>query len=257
MRPIWQGGISFGLIFIPVNLYSATEEQTYQFHFLDKKDHSRIHYSKYRESDGKEVNQDDIVRGYEYEKDKYVIVSEDELDNAHIKRSKSIEVSEFVKMEEIPSEYFDKPYYLAPSEGAEKIYQLLVAALEKTKKVAVAKFVLRNREHLAIIKAEDGLIILNQLRFENEIRDKKMIPISKQKNIEKNELNTAIEIIDQMTKKFNPSKYKDTYSRDIEKMVKEKLSNKKMTTKSKAPIATNPEDLMKKLKESLEKAKTL
>ena len=250
MRSIWSGGISFGLIYIPVNLYSGSKEREIQFHYLDKKDHSRIRYAKYRESDGKEVEQEDIVRGFEYEKDKYVILEDEDFEKADVKKSNSIEIVQFCDEHEIDSVYFEKPYYLEPDEKAAKTYNLLVKAMEKAKLVAVASFVLKTKEHLAIVKPENGMLILNQMRFEQELNDTEELKIPDE-SVSKEELSTAVEIIKQMHKPFQPEKFKDTYTNDLKSIIKEKATKKKITTKGKAPQPTDIVDLMKQLKASL------
>ncbi|MBU1119337.1 Ku protein [Patescibacteria group bacterium] len=255
MKPIWTGGIRFGLIYIPVNLYSGTKDHQLTFHYLDKNDNSRIHYGKYRESDGKEVSKDDIVKGYEYKKGEYVIMEDSDFEKADVKKSNTIDVSSFVTVGEINTKYFDKPYYLEPAENAAEIYALLVQALKKSKKVGVATYVFKTHEHLAALKAEGDMLVLNQLRFATELRDPSELTIPKQGKVKKEELNMAIDIISNMEGKFDPKKYKDSYVKSLKKAIQEKKEKKTITPKGKIPKATEVTDLMKELKKSLEKSK--
>src|ERR1700744_6430343 len=184
MRAIWKGSIAFGLVHIPVNLYPATESQSISSNLLHKKDHSRIRYQRISEATGKEVSAEEIVRGFEVERDNFVVISDNELKEASPEKSVAIEIQEFVKEAQIPTLYFEKPYYLEPDKGAGKAYALLREALAKSGKVGVAQFVLRNRESLCVLKAQGNALTLNTLRFASEIRsadglrlpDEKLVP---------------------------------------------------------------------------------
>lgn len=170
MRAIWRGSLSFGLINIPVRLYSATQEHALTFDLLHKKDLSPIRYARICKADGKEIPYEDIVKGYEYQKGDYVVLVDEDFKRANVKKTKSIEMIEFTQESEVNPLYYEKPYYLEPDKGADKAYALLREALVKSKKVGIAKFVLHNREHLALIKPYGKLLILNQLRYADEIR---------------------------------------------------------------------------------------
>lgn len=252
---MWTGGIQFGLVYIPIQLFSASADRSVKFHFLDKKDNSRIHYSKYRESDGKEVTKDDIVRGFEYEKGKHVILDDEDFESAHVEKSNSISIHEFVSEDEIDSVYFEKPYYLVPDENAAETYALLTKALRKAKRVGVATYVVREREHLGIIKAENGMLILSQMRYHSEIKDPKDVGLPIEANVKAEELRTAVQIIEKLSGTFDPKKYKDTYTNDLMKIIEQKQKGKKVVAKGSKPEATEVVDIMKELQESLKKAK--
>lgn len=256
MRPIWTGGISFGLIYIPVSMYSAVEEKAdIDFDLLDKATMSRIHYQKIAESTGKEVQNEDIVKAFQYEKGKYVVVDEDEFEKATLDRSKKIEITEFVMREEIDLLYYERPYFLEPSEESAKIYKLLVRALTDSKKVGIAKFVMHNREHLCALYPRDNGLVLNSLRFADEVRSAEKLKLPEGQEVNKEELQMARDIIAKMTHEFKVEKYKDTYDEVLQKLIAEKLKHKKIVTKSAAPKATEVKDLMAMLKKSLETAR--
>ena len=256
MRPIWSGGISFGLIYIPVKLYNASRESTIDFDLLNKKNNHRIGYAKIDKETGAEVEDADIVRAFQYEKGLYVVVEEDELEKANPKRSKSIEIVTFAESKDLDPKFFEKPYFLEPEEPAERTYALLVEALKKTDKVGVAKYVLRDREHLALVRAEGDRLVLIQMRFAEEVLTEPDLNFPAAKKFEKEELETAINIIEQMSKPFTPERYKDTYRDEIMDLIKEKATHKKITARSSAPKATDVKDLMSKLKKSLQLAKS-
>lgn len=252
MRAIWSGGISFGLIFIPVNLYTAHQREDLEFHYYRKSDMSPIHYKKVSEKDDKEVMQDDIVRAHEYEEGKFVALENDDFEKANVQKAKTIEILAFVDEKEIDPKYFEKPYYLAPEGEASKTYQLLLKTLEETGKVGVARFVLRNREHLAVLRPAEDVLQLNQLYFADEILDPQKADLKiPDEKISDDELKLAKQIVDQMSQKFDISKYKDSYTAELKHMIKEKVVRKKVSTKGKEPTPTQAVDIMQKLKESL------
>jgi DNA end-binding protein Ku len=194
MRAIWKGSIAFGLVHIPVNLYPATESQsTVSSNLLHKKDHSRIRYQRVSEATGKEVPAEEIVRGFEVERDNFVVITDDELKEAAPEKSDAIEIQEFVYESQIPTLYFEKPYYLEPDKGAGKAYALLREALTKSGKVGVAQFVLRNRESLCVLKAQGNALTLNTLRFASEIRSADEFRLPVNEKLVPNEVNLAPE----------------------------------------------------------------
>ena len=257
MRALWSGVISFGLINIPIKLYSATAGTKAQFSYLHKTDLSPIRYAKVCKKDGRELTQDDLVKGYEYEEGDYVILTKEDFQKLDLKRSETIDVVAFVKEDEIDSMYFEKPYFLEPDKGAVKAYSLLRESLKKSKKVGIAKFIIHNREHLGIIKPNEELIILEQMRFEDELQTPDKLKIPKHETVRAKELQMATSFIDHLTEHFKPEEYDDTYHLKLEKMIKDK---KKGTKKIKIDVeetvpAKKSADLMSLLKESLEKAK--
>jgi DNA end-binding protein Ku len=251
MRPVWKGSIAFGLVNIPVKLYSATDTHSLASHMLYKKDLSRIRFQRVAESTGKEVSAEEIVRGYEVDKDQYVIISDDELAEVAPEKSASIEIQEFVVESEISSLYFEKPYYLEPDKGAGKAYALLREALTKSGKVGVAQFVLRNRESLCVLKPQDQGLVLNALRFAAEIRPMEELSLPTREKLSAGEVSLATKLIEGMTGNFDPSKYKDTYSEEVQKLIEAKAKGEKRQAAPPKPAKSNVIDLVAALQESL------
>jgi DNA end-binding protein Ku len=258
MRAIWTGALSFGLINIPVRLYSATAtEDKLEFDMLHKTDLSPIRYARICRADGKEIPYEDIVKGYEYRKGDYVVLTDEDFKSAAPRKTKTIDIMEFTKESDIDTIYYEKPYFLEPDKGAEKAYTLLREALKKSKKVGVASFVMRNKEHMAVIKPYGKVILLDQLRFKDEIRDPKDIKVPEvAKAARTKEIDMALSLIDHLTEPFKPEKYKDTYKSELEKVIKAKSKGKKYKSKEKPPEDTEVFDLVAMLKDSLKKEKT-
>jgi DNA end-binding protein Ku len=251
MRPIWTGAIGFGLVNIPVKMYSATQSSNLDLDMLDKKDHSHIKYLRINEKTGKEVPWANIVKGYKLN-DEYVVLEDKDFEAASAKKTKTIEISDFVKQEEISSMYYETPYYLEPDKSGSRPYELLREALLKTKKVGVASFVMRNKESLAILRPDKDAIILNRIRFEEEIRDTQDLALPKETSVKPAELKMAVTLINQLTAKFNISKYKDTYNGELLKLIKAKASGKKIKVPQMRVVHNKTKDLMEQLKASLE-----
>lgn len=256
MRPIWSGVLSFGLINIPIKVYSATAGVELSFNYLHKTDLSPIRYAKVCRADGKELKMDDLVKGYEYQDGDYVVLSEEDFKRADLEKTQAIEVLDFVKETEIDTIYFEKPYYLEPDKGAAKAYGILRESLKKSKKVGVAKFVLHNREHLGIVKPHEHLIVLEQMRFEDEIRAPEKLELPKHDSVRAKELTMATSLIDHLTEHFDPSQYQDTYKKALHEVIKAKIKGLRPKPKGAAPHPTKQSaDIMVLLRESLEKAK--
>ncbi|MCD6065831.1 MAG: Ku domain protein [Bacteroidetes bacterium] len=253
MRSIWTGAIGFGLVNIPVKLYSATESSTLDLDMLDKKDHSNIRFLRVNEKTGKEVEWANIVKGYKLPNDDYVVLSDKDFEAASAKKTKTIEITDFVKETEIDSVYYETPYYLEPEKSGARAYALLREALVKTGKVGVASFVLRNKEGLAILRATDDVIILNRIRFHEEIRDTADLNLPAKTAVKANELKMAVSLISQLTDKFDISRYKDTYSADLMKLIKAKSKGKPVKTTKLKVVHNKSKDLMSQLKASLTK----
>lgn len=253
MRAIWKGWLSFGLINIPVNLYSATKEKEIRFHLLHKKDLSPIRYARICKKDGQEVPWEEIVKGYELENGDMVILTEEDFEKANIERVKTIEILDFADENDIDTVLYQKPYFLEPQKGAAKAYSLLREALKKSGRVGVGKFVLRKREHLGVIKPYKDMLVLNQLRFVNEITQKTDLHIPKGDSVSKKEIELALKLIDQLTTDFDPKDYKDEYREELLTVIKQKAKGKKSRKKGKTPRKTGSKDFMKTLKESLKK----
>jgi DNA end-binding protein Ku len=257
MRVLWSGVLSFGLINIPIKLYSATAGAKIAFNYLHKTDLSPIRYAKICRKDGKELTQSDLVKGYEYQDGDYVVLTSDDFKKVSQKKTESIEVLDFVKENEIDSIYFEKPYYLEPDKGAAKSYSLLRESLKKSKKVGLAKFVIHNKEHLGVIKPHEHLLILEQMRFEDELQAPTKLNFPKHESFRAKELSMATSFIDHLTTHFDAADYKDTYRDDLEKIIKNNIKgHKTKEIKNDKPSPTKSTDLMLLLKESLEKAKT-
>jgi DNA end-binding protein Ku len=224
MRPLWSGSISFGLVNIPVGLYSATShKQALGLDLLRDSDHSRIHYKKVAEADGKEVPKEHIVKGYEYEKGKYVVLTQEDFQRVEIKSNQTVDIREFVNLADIEPQYFDEPYYLAPLKNGDKAYTLLRGVLEKTGLAGIAKVVIRPpREHLAVLKPLDGLLMLETMHFPEELRDPSELPAPKAAVGEK-EMNMALTLVKEMSAKWEPSKYHDEYRECLMKIIEQKV----------------------------------
>ncbi len=257
MRAIWSGVVSFGLINIPVNLYSATAGVKLSFNFLHKTDLSPIRFVKVCKKDGKELNQSDLVKGYEYEDGDYVILTSDDFKKVDLKRTETIDVEAFVHESEIDSIYFEKPYYLEPAKGAAKAYTLLFESLLKAKKVGVAKFIIHNREHLGVIKPHEHFLVLEQMRYFEEVQAPEKLNLPKHESLKAKELTMATSFIDHLTEHFKPEEYKDTYMEKLLDMIRLKKKGKtvKIDKGEDLKYPTKSADLMLLLKESLEKAK--
>jgi DNA end-binding protein Ku len=255
MRAIWKGALSFGLVNIPIKLYSATEQKNISLDMLDKNDQGRIRYKRVNEKTDKEVDYANIVKGYKLN-DEYIILSDEDFEKANAKKNKAIEVKEFVNEDEIDSLYYEKPYYLEPEPGGKKPYALLREALKKTNKVGISTFVLRNKESLAVVKPyEDGLI-LNTIRFAHEVRALENLDFPSRNDVNENELDMAISLINQFSKPFNISEYKDTYTEELLNIIEEKAQGRFPDQPRKVEYQpTKADDLMAQLKASLEQAK--
>ena len=256
-RAIWSGSISFGLLNVPVKLYSAVSKQTVRFRELREGDGSRVKHKRVAESDGKEVPYEKIVKGYEYAPDQYVVLSRDELSELDPKRTRAIEIQDFVDLDDIDPIYFEQPYYLGPDKGAERAYALLVQAMQEARKVAIARFVLRNKEHLAAIRPMDDVLTLTTMRFHDEVSspqdlDGEVFEEAKPKKPEKRELEMAKQLIESLTSDFEPDKYRDEYREELLDLLERKAEGKEVVSApSEEPKPTKAPDLMAALEESL------
>jgi len=251
MRPIWKGSISFGLINIPVKLFPAVQESSLDLDMLDSKDHSNIKFKRVNENTGKEVAYSKIVKGFKLDTG-YVILEPEDFEAADAIKTKMIEIINFVEEQEIDSLYYEQPYYLEPEKASMKAYALLRDALSASGKVGVTTFVLRNKESLAILKPYKKVIVLNRIRFAQEIREPSELnlpPVSKTKT---KEMDMANKLVSQLTEKFNIAKYKDTYTSKLMKRIKEKSKGKKITPPKMRVVKKGNDNLMDMLKASLE-----
>ncbi|MCD0467752.1 Ku protein [Flavobacterium sp. ENC] len=254
MRAIWTGAISFGLINIPVKLFSAVQESTLDMDMLDKNDHSNIKFKRVNESTGKEVAYGNIVKGYKIE-DKYVILDDEDFEAADAEKTKTIDILSFTHEKEIDSLYYEQPYYLEPDKGAMKAYALLRDALESSGKVGVTSFVMRNKEGLAILKPYKNVIVLNRIRFQQEIRDTSELKLPAVSKTKVKEMDMANKLVEQLTEKFDITSYKDEYTAKLLKIIKDKAKGKKQAPPKLKVVHKQNDDLMEMLKASLQNKK--
>src|ERR671919_884389 len=254
-RAIWSGSISFGLLNVPVKLYSAVSKQTVSFRELREGDGSRIKHKRVAEEDGKEVPYEKIVKGYEITPDQYVVITKDELEEIDPKKTRAVEIKDFVDLDDIDPIYFEHPYYLGPDKGAEKAYALLAKAMRDERKVAIARFVLRNKEHLAAIRPMDGVLTLTTMRFADEVVPPDQLDGVESADggkLEKREVEMAKELIDSLSTDFKADQYRDEYREELLSLIERKAQGEDIVTKpTEEPQPTKAPDLMAALEESL------
>ena len=249
MRAIWTGSIGFGLVNIPIKMFSAVQDSSLDLDMLDSKDHSNIKFKRVNERTGREVPWESIVKGY-YMDNKYVILDKSDFEKASPEKTKHIEIKHFVDETEIDSMYFEAPYYLQPDKTGARAYALLRDAFKKTGKAGVALFVMRDKEHLCIIKAKDDVLVLNRIRFEEEIRSTEDLDLPKTKS-KPEELKMAVALIDQLTGPFDISKYRDDYTERLMKVIKAKSKGKAVPFTPMKVVHSKTKDLAEQLRASL------
>jgi len=263
-RALWKGAISFGLIHIPVDLFSAENSNQIDLDMLDKRDFSPIGYKRVNKKNGKEVEWKDIVKGYEFEDNQYVVLSEEDVKRANPEATQTINIMAFIEASEISPLYFEQPYYLTPGKGGDKVYALLRETLKKSKKVAIGQLVIRVKQHLAALIPIGDMIVLNILRYADEIRpmkDYKLPDTKASKNaISSKEVQMAMSLVEGMTEKWNPENFKDTYRDDLMKLIQKRIKSKQTKVLDETEVETtaptsNIVDIMALLKQSIE-AKT-
>lgn|SRR5690606_21534781 len=253
MRSIWNGSISFGLVSIPVKLYSGSEVRRLELDMLDRHDNARIRYKRINENTGKEVQWKDIVKGFKKD-DGYVVLEKEDFERANIKKSRTIDIEQFVNAEEIADVLFKKPYFVEPQKEGGKSYNLLRDALKKTGKLGVATFVMREKEHLSLIGVYKNALVLHKIRFVDEIRDPQNLKLPKTK-VSKKEVQMAESLIENYTEPFKLKDFKDVYNDQLHKIIKEKATGKVSKVEKVDNQPTKASDLMAQLKASLEKKK--
>jgi DNA end-binding protein Ku len=262
-RAFWKGSISFGLVEIPVTLKPAVQSKDLSFSLLDRKDFSPVGYKRYNKSSGRDVPWDQVVRGYEYEPDEYVVLSDEELRQANVEATQTIEILEFVKKEEIDPLFFETPYYVEPMKRGSKSYALLRTALERSGKVGIARVVLRTRQRVAALVVRDKVLTLDLLRWAHELRspDEVEVPSAsgKGQGVSQAEIRMAEQLIEGMTGSWDPERFKDEYREDVLALVKKKVKSGQTHTivepepsEEPKPRRTDVMDLMPLLKQSLE-----
>jgi DNA end-binding protein Ku len=265
-RPIWKGSISFGLVNIPVVLYAAESPAEIDFDLLDRRDFAPVRYRRVNAKTGREVVWNDIVKGYQYEKGRYVALTEKDFQNASVEATQSIDISDFVDATEISPVYFEKPYHLAPLKNGQRAYELLRQVLDRTQKVAIAKIVIRTRQHLAAVLPQGPRLVVVLLRFSHELRDPRQLAmpetILQGAKINGREVKMAEQLVESMVSKWDPAKYRDTYHADLVKLIDKKIKSGR--TKIIEPVRKPTEvkrsgqviDIMHLLQRSVAQAKT-
>jgi DNA end-binding protein Ku len=256
MRAIWKGAISFGLVNIPIALYPATRREELKFRLLRGTDLSPVNYKRVAEADGKEVPWDQIVKGYEYEKGKFVVIKEDDFARVDVEATQTVDITDFVQIEEVNPIFFHKPYYMEPEKGGDKAYVLLREALHATGKIAIAKVVIKTRQHLAAVKPQEKGLMLELMRFADELIDVDEFKVPAAKEVGKKELEMAKALVASMSGKWEPEKYRDDYKDALEKLIEQKAEKSDEATPKPAhrPKATNVIDLVSVLQKSLEQS---
>lgn len=249
MKAIWTGSIGFGLVNIPVKLFSVIENSKLDFDMLDKKDNANIKFKRVNENTGKEVQWENIIKGYLYN-EKYVLVDETDFEKASPEKTSHIEIVQFVKEHDIDSVFFETPYFIQPDKSGSRAYQLLKEALTKTGKAGLGSFVMREREHVCLIKPYNDILVLNRLRYAEEIRDVAELKTTGSKS-KPAEIKMAISLIDQLTKPFNAAIFKDEYTDKLLKIIKAKSKGKNVAYKPMKLVHSKTTDLMDQLKASL------
>lgn len=262
-RALWKGAISFGLVHIPVDMYTAVQDHDLDLSMLDRRDFSPVGYKRFNKKTGKDVTWDDIIKGYEYEDGEYVVLSDEDLKRANVEATQTIDIQAFVDAADVPLTYYEHPYYLAPSKGGAKVYALLRETLRKAGKIGIATVVIRTKQHLCALVCIDDKIVLNTLRFESEIRSSEELKLPpatlKSAGISDKELKMALSLVEGMSEEWNPSQYHDTYKEDVMALIKKKVKAGQTKTitapepEAKAPKSSNVVDLVALLQSSLGK----
>lgn len=252
-RALWTGTISFGLVNVPVRMYSAVQEHDLRFNFVHEKDGSRIGYEKICKKEGIPVPDDEIVKAYEYGKGEWVYVSDEDFEAAQVQGHRTFDISDFVSSDDIDPIFFESTYYLGPQEGAERVYALLARALDDSGLAGVGTFVMRDREHLGALRVRDGVITLERMYFADEIREPDGVK-PKGVRVEKRELEMAMELIDRFSGEWKPGKYKDSYRDTLMNIIEQKRKGEKVHAET-TPEPEETVDLMEALRQSLETAR--
>ena len=250
-RAIWTGSISFGLVNVPVRMYSAIDERDVRFHLLHEKDNSRIGYDKVCKKEGKPIPDDEIVKGYEVSEGKYVYLTDEDLEAAAGESYRSIDIQDFVDVDDVDPIYFERSSYLGPAEGAEKPYALLVRAMEESGLVGIVSYVMRDKQQLGCLRVRDGMIVLEKMFFADEIRPTKgMVP--RKATVPKQELAMALDLIDRFRGPFEPEKYEDTYREALLEVIERKRKGEEVHAEAEPERGDEPVDLLEALRASVE-----
>jgi DNA end-binding protein Ku len=253
-RSIWSGAISFGLVNVPVKVYSAVSPKTVRFHQLNEKTGNRIRQLRVDAGTGEEVAYEDLVKGFELTKDRYVVISPDELSSIAPEKSRTIDIEDFVEIAEIDPVYYDHPYWLAPDKGAAKAYALLVQAMKESGKVAIAKVVLRNKEHLVALRPSGDGLMMETMVFHDEVvpvDDIDELDAAREQQANEREVAMAMQLIDSLTSEFAPDRYRDEYREKVLDLVERKAEGQEIAIQPEAPQPEKVPDLMAALEASL------
>jgi DNA end-binding protein Ku len=253
-RALWSGTVSFGLVNVPVRLYSAIQDHNLHFHFVHEKDNSRIGYEKICKAEGKPVPDEEIVRAFEYEKGEFVYLSDEDFDAAKAEGYRTIDIRDFVPYEQIDPVYFRHTYYAGPQEGAERVYALLRRALEDSGLAGIAKFVMRDRQYLGCLRVRNGALTLEQMYFADEVRKPEDV-VPEQVEVDERELQMAAQLVDAFTGDFEPERYRDTYRDTLCEIIEAKRKGQEVHAAAEEPEEEQPSDLMAALRASVEAAR--
>src|SRR3954464_8068397 len=252
-RSMWKGSIAFGLVNIPVELYSAVRDHRPKFRLLHAKDEAPVKYERVCQTEGKPVAWDDLVKGYEYAKGQFVVLTKDDFKTAALEKTKTIDILDFVDPEEIDERYFETPYYLQPGKGSERAYALLRDAIKESGKIGIAKIILRDAQHLAAVETIGDAMVLTMMRFADELADLEDFRFPKSDGIRPNELKMAMQLIDSLASKWEPEKYTDEYKENLMRVIEGKVKGKRPKLKEReTPQSADVVDLMTRLRASLE-----
>jgi len=252
-RAMWKGSLAFGLVNIPIELYSATRDHRPKFRLLHAKDESPVRYERVCQTEGKPVGWDDLVKGYEYEKGQFVVITKDDFKTAALEKTKTIDILDFVNPDDVDERYFETPYYLQPSKGADRSYALLREALRDSGKLGIAKIILRDAQHLAAVEAIGDALVLTMMRFADELADLDDFRFPRADGIRPPELKMAKQLIDNLSAEWNPKKYTDEYRDNLMKVIQAKLKGRQPKLKERETAqSAEVVDLMARLRASLE-----
>jgi DNA end-binding protein Ku len=252
-RSIWKGSIAFGLVNIPVELFSAVRDHRPKFRLLHAKDEAPVRYERVCQTEGKPVAWEDLVKGYEYEKGQFVVLTKDDFKTAALNKSKTIDILDFIDPEEIDERYFETPYYLQAGKGADRAYALLREAMRESGRVGIGKMILRDTQHLAAVEVIGNALVLTMMRFSDELADLSGFKFPAANDLRKPELNMARQLIDSLSAKWNPEKYTDEYVENLRRVIQAKLKGRKPRLKEREEArSADVVDLMSRLRASLE-----
>ena len=256
-RAIWKGSISFGLVTIPVELHTAVRDHRPKFRMLHKRDKSPVRYERVCQREGKPVAWEDLVKGYEYERGHFVVLTKEDLKAAAVNKDKVIDIMDFVKADEIDDRYFETPYYLSPQKGSQHAYALLRDALEDSSRVGVAKVIIREAQHLAALEVIDKALVLTMLRYADELVDTSQLEFPASDKVRKGELDMAKMLINNLAAEWDPSKYTDEYRDNLMKLIRARIKGQKpKLPQAEEPQETKVVDLMERLRQSLDARST-